>query len=208
MKKRGLSVILLICLMVALTACGFGSSKYAKGTLKDTSFESEWIGVRFDAPEGFIVATQEELDEFLDIGSEMLEEVYADDGKNVIDYSELTTVYELLTYQVMEDGTGNPNLTLAVERTALTVDKYMDALKKQVNTIYNGTTLSWEETEKVSVGSLECDKYTVCVDYGYAMMYQSYYMAKKDNRMIYFILTYSDDQSEAATALMNAFKAY
>ncbi len=207
MNKRIGVVVLAILTLLSVTACG-GSAKYSKGTLTDTGFESEWMGIRFNAPEGYVVATQEELDSFISAGQDYVEAAYEENGKKVIDYTELTTVYELMTYLPDDNGAGDPNLSLAAEKTTLSTDKYMEAVQSQMETLFSGVPITWTDAESAKVGSLDCDKYTATMDYGVAKMNQSYYIAKKDNRVIYFIVSYTPGHEEDVDTLMGAFEPY
>ncbi len=188
MNKRIGVVALAVLMLLSVTACG--GAKYSKGTLSDNGFESEWMGVRFNAPEGYVVATQEELDNFISMGQDYVKAVYEENGKKVIDYTELTTVYELMTYLPTPEnlGTGDPNLSLAAEKTTLSTDKYIEVLQSQIKTLFPDVPITWDEPDNVKVGGLECDKYTATMDYGVAKMNQSYYITKKGNRVILLYL--------------------
>lgn len=87
MNKRIGVVALAVLMLLSVTACG--GAKYSKGTLSDNGFESEWMGIRFNAPEGYVVATQEELDNFISMGQDYVKAVYEENGKKVIDYTEV-----------------------------------------------------------------------------------------------------------------------
>ncbi|MDE6388150.1 MAG: hypothetical protein K2L82_10155 [Lachnospiraceae bacterium] len=208
MNKRIGVVALAVLMLLSVTACG--GAKYSKGTLSDNGFESEWMGIRFNAPEGYVVATQEELDNFISMGQDYVKAVYEENGKKVIDYAELTTVYELMTYLPDPEnlGTGDPNLSLAAEKTTFSTDKYIEVLQSQIKTLFPDVPITWDEPDNVKVGGLECDKYTATMDYGVAKMNQSYYITKKDNRVIYFIVSYTPGHEEDVDTLMNAFEPY
>lgn len=209
MNKRIGVIALAVLTLLSVTACG-GGAKYSKGTLTDTGFESEWMGIRFSAPEGYVVATQEELDNFISMGQDYVEAAYEENGKKVIDYTELTTVYELMTYlpDANNLGAGDPNLSLAAEKTTLSTDKYMEALQSQMETLFSGVPITWGDTVSAKVGGLDCDRYTATMDYGVAKMNQSYYITKKDNRVIYFIVSYTPEHEGDVDTLMNAFEPY
>lgn len=195
--------------LLSMTACG-GGAKYSKGTLTDSGFESEWMGIRFNAPEGYVVATQEELDSFISAGQDFVEEAYEENGQKVINYNDVTTVYELMTYlpDPENPAAGDPNLSLAAEKTTLSVDKYIEALKSQMETLFSGVPITWDDAVSAKVGGLDCDKYTATMDYGFATMNQSYYITKKDGRMIYFIVSYTPEHEADVDTLMSAFEAY
>ncbi len=63
---------------------------YQKGTVTSNSFESEYLDLRFTLPQGFIMATEQEINDLMDIGADAM----GIDGKTV-DFAKLITVYEV-----------------------------------------------------------------------------------------------------------------
>lgn len=179
------------------------SGSYAKGTIDGNNFESEWLGVRYEAPEGFVMATDEELEELLLAGGEL---IYEDDAQTFIDYAKLTTVYEMMTYLPQANNAGDPNLNLVVEKNNASAKEYGDALKAQVDTMYGDADVEWKDVANTTVGGIDCLEYAISINFGEQAMNQSYYIADKDGRVICFILSYTDAQKENADALMDAFK--
>ena len=63
------------------------SGKYAKGSVSETGWESEFFGLRYTAPEGMGMSTEEELNGLMGLGQEVLSD----------DFSELQLKYAELT---------------------------------------------------------------------------------------------------------------
>lgn len=211
MKKKGI-VSALLSVMICLTACGSGSEmqEYVRGTAEDGSFASEWLGIRFHAPEGYIMMSEEELDAALLSGIESYRERHGEDGEALLGSAAPVAVYELMAY--LPDGSdsssGNPNIILTVERSSGEPETYAEELESQIDMLYAGASITWEDAGTVKIGGLDYSQYTMEADYGILELCQRYYLAKKDDRLISFILSYTQDKAEDADALMGAFMAY
>lgn len=179
------------------------SGAYEKGTVDGNNFESAWLGVRYEAPEGFIMASEEELEQLLLTGGEL---IYEDDAQKFIDYAKLTTVYEMMTYLPQANNAGDPNLNLVVEKNNASAEEYGEALKAQMDVMYAQAEVEWKDVTNAAVGGIDCLEYDVSINIEGQALNQSYYIADKDGRVICFILSYTDAQKENADALMNAFK--
>lgn len=176
---------------------------YTKGSVDDSGFQSEWLGIRYDAPDGFVMSTEEELEALLQAGGEL---VYEDEAQTFIDYAKMTTVYEMMTYLPQPDGAGNPNLSLVVEKNDMSAGTYGAAVKLQMDAMYADAETEWQDVETVSVAGLDCEKYQLAIDFGDQKMIQAYYIGSKEGRIICFILSYTDTMQSEADALMDAFK--
>lgn len=211
MKRKGI-VPALLSVMICLTACGSGSEtqEYVRGTAEGGSFASEWLGIRFSAPEGYVMLSEAELDAMLSSGIELYSEKYGETGGALSDGAEPEAVYELMAY--LPDGSGaasgNPNIILAVEQSFVEPEAYAEELESQIDTIYSGASVTWEDEGSVTIGSLDYSQYAMEADYGILALYQRYYLAKKGDRLISFTLSCTQDKAEDADALMGAFMAY
>lgn len=170
---------------------------YVKGKVTDTAFESEWIGLRYDLPEGFTMSDEDDIDAVLEAGGSML---YEDQVDNIVDYAKLIMVYEMMA----QDSYGNV-ITLFVEKTSLDIDTYVAAIKMQMARV-DQIDISMDEGETVEVGGVEFEKYSLTLAYGGMEVNEDYYLKKKDGRMICMLTGYSSD--EAAEAIMSGFSPY
>ena len=176
------------------------SGRYERGTYAGNSWTSKWLGMRYDLPDEFLFASEEELDAMIVAGGGL---VYEDDAQTMLDYAKMTTVYEMM---VLEPA-GNPNFNLAVERSPYSPDEYMEILEMQLAALDN-VSVDWKGYAGTEdIGGLDFDKYDVELDYGGIAMNQSYYITAKENRLVYIILTYTDDTLDAADTMMGGFSA-
>ncbi|MBQ6806397.1 MAG: hypothetical protein IJO97_03075 [Lachnospiraceae bacterium] len=174
---------------------------YTKGTLNGNVFESEWMGIRFEAPEGYSLSTEEEIEAALLAGGELM---YEEDVEELLDYTKLTTVYEMIA---QESEYGDPNVSLTVVKTPYDAKTFVDATLIQAQSVEGiSITLLNEEAEIVELAGKEFEKYATEMNYDGYLMLQDYYFTRQDDRMIYMVLTYTDEA--AAEEIMSGFSAY
>lgn len=170
---------------------------YVRGKVTDTTFESEWIGFRYELPDGFTMSDEDDMDAVLEAGGSML---YEDQADNIVDYAKLVMVYEMMA----QDRYGNV-ITLFVEKTSFDIDTYVSAIKMQMGNV-DAMDITMDDGETVEVGGVEFEKYSLTLGYGGMEIKEDYYLKKKDGRMICMLTGYSSD--EAAEAIMSGFSPY
>lgn len=177
------------------------NTDYTKGVMTETGFESEYLNLKFTLPEGFVMATEEEINSMMDIGADAM----GLDGTSV-DYTKLSTVYEMMAV----GSTGVPNVSLAVEKLALsnmTVDQYLDALKSQLSNLSN-VNYEFRDITSVEIAGQEYKKLDMKVELNGGTMLQSYILRKDNDRMVAFVTTNLEGNEEELNALMAAFSEY
>lgn len=175
--------------------------EYTKGTLQGNVFESEWIGIRFEAPEGYVLSTEEEIEETLLAGGEIM---FEEGAEEILDYTKLTTVYEMIA---RESTVGDPNVSVTVVKTDYSSADFIEGALSQVEGVDGiSVTLVNEEPEIVEIAGKEFEKFEAEMDYSGYIMMQDYFFARQDDRMVYMVLTYTD--KEAGEELMSGFSAY
>ncbi|MBP3576756.1 MAG: hypothetical protein J6K15_01470, partial [Lachnospiraceae bacterium] len=66
---------------------------YAKGTVTEEGFASEWMNLRFTCQPGVIMKTQDELDELMRQNAVLM---YGEKAEEMLNYTALTTVTEMM----------------------------------------------------------------------------------------------------------------
>ncbi|MCM1038652.1 MAG: hypothetical protein NC434_04950 [Ruminococcus sp.] len=160
------------------------SGRYERGNVTDTSYESEWIGLRYDLPDGFTMATEEEMDAVLQLGSEM---IYEDNADMIVDYSKMVLVYEMMAM----DSTNN-SVTVLVERTSLKPEEYAGALEAQMALVDGVSIEKVDEDTDAQLGGVDFYRYCYEMNYNGVTVYQDYYMAPRNGRMIQVLVSYAD----------------
>lgn len=170
---------------------------YVRGKMTDTSYESEWIGLRYELPDGFMMSGEDEMDAILEAGGSM---IYEDKAEDIVDYAKLVMVYEMMA----KDRYGNV-LTLFVEKTTFDIDTYVAAIKMQMGSV-DEIEISMDDGETVEVGGVAFEKFSLVLDYGGMKVKENYYLKKKGDRMICLLIGYSDD--ETAEKMVSGFSPY
>lgn len=176
------------------------TGKYEKGTVTETGWESEFFGLRYTLPEGMVMSTEEELNEMMGLGQEVLSE---DFSELQLKYAELTSVYEMMS--VADDQTTNVVVTVEKLMAKMDVSSYIDALEQglaKVSTI-SYTLVSDDET--VKIGNSDFVKVSYQAETSGVSMYQDYYVTIVDDRAMALTLTYVDES--ARDNVLNAFTA-
>jgi len=180
------------------------SSGYKKGSTTDTTFESEYLDLRFTLPEGFVMATDEDLQMMMGLATE-LTELDAD----LVEYANITTVYEMMA----SDITSGTNVIVFVEKLSfsnLTAEQYLTALKAQLEMLTNPVYELDDEISSVEIAGQSYQQMSAStIMYGMVMT-QTYTVRKIDGRMVGFIITNTSAEGEMdiADALMAGFTKY
>lgn len=179
------------------------AGEYAKGLVTETGWESEWLGIRYTLPEGMTMSSDEELNEMMGLGQEVLSE---DFSELQLKYAEMASVYEMMS----KDELGVTNVIVLSEKLpmSLTAEEYVEVLTQQLAQV---STVQYEvtgDTETVTIGATDFVKLSTEADYDGVKMYQEYYVTVRDDRAATITLTYIDQTAETAEAVRNGFGAY
>ena len=209
MKKIVLLVILLFS-VVLLSSCNAIkgtvqnalTGDYAVGTIDGNNFASEWLGIRFTAPSGFIMSTQEEMREFSLIGMEEM-------GVNsaTINWADMTVAFEMMA--MTEDAMSSVSvLTERILSRNMTVEEYLD-ISIQVFAEATGWAVNLNsEIGTIDFAGQEWHTATANVQaFGLEWTYR--YLAHKfDNRMAFITIYAPVGQEDDIELLIKSFKAY
>ena len=105
--------------------------EYTAGVRTEKEYTSEWLGLKYTLSDSMVMATDEEILQYMEAGDEML---YTDSGE--IDYENLGVVYEMAAV----DATTSENLSIVVEKLALSgmsEAQYMEAVKQTLTQVDN-----------------------------------------------------------------------
>ncbi len=186
----------------AVVSEGTQDGEYVKGTLTADSMVSNYLNLRFDVPQGYVMATEEEIDQMVVFAGET---IYTDADKQKLDYAKASTVYEMF----VQSPTGLPNISVCVEKTManLTASMYLDALKSQLLSIDSMEYTVGDGVASASLAGQDYKVMTASVTYNDVEMIQEYYVRKQDDRIVGIIVTYSQDTAADKDALLSAFTA-
>lgn len=180
---------------------------YEKGVLTETGFESEYLNLRFTAPDGFIMATEEELNEMMDLGADIGAEIM-DVDKKVWEYAQTRIVYEMM----VSSSSGSPNLILTSEKLPLsnmTVDQYFDLLKTQLDAMdIDVIEYEFGDITSIEIAGQSYQKLDMKAKMDGLEMVQSYIVRKDNDRVVVVVTTSMGGDEEALDTLIAAFSEY
>lgn len=197
--KKGL-IILMVFAMLATVACNKSekSEDFKTGSFNGKVFTNEWTNMKFEFPEDFVIASQDEIKELVKQGNAGM---YADNEKlekAMNKAAELKLAYDFMVASA--DNSINfqlsyENLSLSVGGTSMDEKQYLDtALKPILENEDLGYSIINEE--KVTIAGKEFLRTSVS---GYnGAIRQDMYCHKIENRMMVLAVTYVPDFPEAA----------
>ena len=171
---------------------------YEKGVLTATGFESKYLGLRFELPDGFVMASEDEILSMMNICGEVMSM-----EKKAVDYAKLTTVYEMMA---AAPG-GSPNVIVVVEKLqseSATLEGYLNTAETHLSSLdYEvGSTAPVEflgRTYQQVIASSETNG---------KKLTQKYMLRQIGDRVAGFITSSIPETEDELDILMQAFKEY
>lgn len=197
MKKTIALVLSVVLMLGTLTACGKKDEKveFSRGTVTGNTYSSTFSGVKFEAPEDWTLASEEELNAMMNVALDT-----TDANALQKKYLELSTVYDMIA--VAPDNSNvmimYENLALSLGGTSYTEDDYAEAVKGQLDSSYE-----CGDTYTTDLGGKTFTVMPATV-YG-GQMYQEYYFLKVGTYMTCIVFTsLNDPASEGMTDYFSA----
>ena len=172
--------------------------EYTAGVRTEKEYTSEWMGLKYTLSDSMVMATDEEILQYMEAGDEML---YTDSGE--IDYENLGIVYEMAAV----DAATAENLSIMVEKLALSSmseAQYMEAVKQSLAQVDNAEVTLGEESTCMVAG-LEFRRIDYSMDLGGQTLMQTMLFRKIDDRMVGMTFTYLEEAS--LEAMLSGFSA-
>lgn len=174
---------------------------FAKGVMTEDGWESEWLGIRYTAPAGTAMTSEEDLNEMMGLGQEILSEDFND---LQLKYAELNTVYEMMC--VSEDQVTNVMVTIEKLPIEMEIDTYIESFEKTLSQVTTMTYSVVGKDEIITVGDKEFTRVECIADYSGVQIYQDYCLAIVEDRAVSITVTYIDE--DAAENILSGFAAY
>ncbi len=178
---------------VLLTAV---NKEYVRGVVEGNTYIGEWTGLVYEAPEGVIFVTDEQIYEMMESAGGLVAD--PETGKMIMDFAKANVVYEFVAL----DALGN-NIQLAVEKNpeGLTAEEYVSHIKDGYALVGYDCSESFNYTSKIG-------GYTfVCIDVETKVqgikMTQSFAVRNQDDRIIIMTLTTVSDGAYLMDGFMN-----
>lgn len=178
-------------------------SEFSKGIVSESGWESRWIGLRFTAPEGAKMTTEEELDALMGLSEDLLSE---DLSEAQIKYAELTSVKEMMCY----DESTNTNVIVSVDRMPIRISEevFADQIEQSLTSL---SAMAYErlgDGEMVDVAGSPYLRTGYRVEAGGQSMYMDYYVKMIEDRAVSLVLTYGENNEELSASMMEGFQTY
>ena len=172
--------------------------EYTAGVRTEKEYTSEWLGLKYTLSDSMVMATDEEILQYMEAGNEML---YDEAGE--VDYENLGVVYEMAAV----DATTSENLSIVVEKLALSgmsEAQYMEAVKQTLAQMDHAEVTLGEESTCMVAG-LEFRRIDYSMDLDGQMLMQTMLFRKMDDRMVGMTFTYLEEAS--LEAMLSGFSA-
>lgn len=174
---------------------------YYKGKVIDrTTYENDWLGIRFTAPEGYVMLTDEEIEP----GKAFTEEIMLENLDQINKGDILNAELEMICGALAQPH----NVIVAAEvidDPSITVEQHIESYKALMQEIAAVKWIINDGMEKVTVAGLEFTKIHGSITIEDITQYQNIYFIKKENILFNISVTYTE--TSAADALINAFQA-
>lgn len=186
--KKILTLVLTFVLALSLCSCSVGeivNKEISRGVIDDNGYSSEYLGLGFNAPEGWVYATDAEL-------ASLMGEAFDITDQNKM-FAELQLVYDMMA----QDPVTGSNVIIIYENLAIsgsediTVDEYVE-ITKQGLTAVEMFTYTFNDETTVTLGDTEFVRVSVTCEYSGFTMDQAYYIAKLGSYIASISVTVTD----------------
>jgi hypothetical protein len=183
--KKFLSLVLVIVMMAALVGCG-GGVELTRGVIEGDLYKNESLGLNFNKPSSWVYSTDEEIAASMNFA---VDNLLDENFKNALENN--PTIYDMMVV----DTITRTNLNVGFENlkktmsSNITVEQYVDALKKQLAEVSAMTVSFHDGLETVKLGETEFTKLVCDTKMSGVKMTQVYYLRKVDGYMTFVIVT-------------------
>lgn len=179
-----------------------------RGKIEGNHYENEWMNLKIDVPESFVMLTQEEIDRAYNLGSQYLEE----DAKNLYEIKSNAgdIVYEMAASSPVA---GAGNMLILVENTKLSnitskqlADAFVVSAKNSI--LKNAGYEILEEPRPVELAGEEFYYLHGSVVMNGVKLNSDQYVRAKDGYGIEIGFTYSEESTEQMNELLSLIQPY
>ncbi|MBR6815980.1 MAG: hypothetical protein IKM60_00550 [Clostridia bacterium] len=198
MRKILAIVLTILMLCAALVGCGKKEAVFQSGTISGNIYESEWLGIRYTAPAGMRMSTEEEIRDAMEIGNELL---YEDGGDT--EWEDVASLYEMMA----ADDTTGENINIVTEKPqnkTMDEEAYAELVKLQLQKM-DGTSISIGSVEPCTIAGLEFLEMQYSMELYGVTFHQSMFLHKQGDRMVIMTATYFDELGRSL--LLSGFSA-
>lgn len=174
------------------------SAPYEKGTLTETSYESQWLNLQFTPPDEAVMDTEAALRSVMKQGQNTLENA---SGVSLSE-EELSGVF----YEMMASATsGFPNVSLIVEEASadMNIETYFENVQQMLDLSQYGYT--YEELTDIQIAGQDFSAMEAQVLVHDYEIIQKYCTRKYGEKFVSIILSYTPETTSEADDFLAAF---
>lgn len=164
------------------------------GAVSDSSWENEWLGMRFDLPDGFKLETAEEFlgDDEYEFDSE--DDSIMVDLEFVVESTDPLGVIAFFAITLWDDS----------------IEEFMAKVKAEEADAGLGMDMEWSVEGTAEFGGKTFEYFTSSSELLDIGIYEDYYVAKQDDIVFFFFIMHLDldDIGSAPAVLLDGFSAY
>ena len=179
---------------------GEADSSYVKGVTTDNGWESEYWNLRFTAPEGVFMLSDEGMEALMGIGEDIISENYSEKQR---EYLEMTSLYEMLG----TNAEGDANVAVTVEKLmvrGMDTEDYKKAALLHLRMMQEPVYEILDDSGTAEIAGETFAVVNTRVDSG-GEYFQDYYFRVSGDRALIITITYAEATSEQAAALLGGF---
>ncbi len=179
---------------------GEADSAYVKGVTTDNGWESEYWNLRFTAPEGVFMLSDEGMEALMGIGEDIISENYSEKQR---EYLEMTSLYEMLG----TNAEGDANVAVTVEKLmvrGMDTEDYKKAALLHLRMMQEPVYEILDDSGTAEIAGETFAVVNTRVDSG-GEYFQDYYFRVSGDRALIITITYAEATSEQAAALLGGF---
>ncbi len=192
MKKLSLILSLVIFCTAILASCG--TSAYTPGTLTETGYSSDWLGLEFVPAENMVMASAAELEEMMNLTGE---------EKQNLDWSQVIEAYEMMA----SDPVNGDSVVVMAEKLydkSTTVGDFIENLKEEISAL-SELGITYGEGGTVTIGGEKYTRFEYGISFGGMTISQTSFLRKLDDRMV--VITITSSSEDAQEMFLSCFKA-
>lgn len=176
-------------------------AEYVPGERTDTSYTNTVLGLQFTLPTDMVMASDDEINQMMQASVDMMYED-PETGEMVIDYTQLTTVYEMVAVNI-SDGSNIIVMSEKLPLSGMTEEQYITAMEQQM--AQTTMTIDFGEPGTTTVGGIDFTSLDYTVEANGTQTMQSMLLKKVGDRM--YALTLSYYAPESRDTLLSCFSA-
>lgn len=174
-------------------------AELSRGAIDGDVYRNEYLGFEFEKPKSWVYATDEEIASAINMGAEVL---LGDNFKEALENSD--SIYDMWVRDIVTGSNinvGYENLSKTFSSN-ITEEQYIEALKKQLESVSAVQVVFPDELETVRFGDTEFTRAVCSTTMSGMTVTQAYYLKKVDKYMAFVVATIQGEYTVSAIESM------